>query len=149
MPTDCKIPPSTGLCIRDLSVPVGFSQASCYPGVPILQLHSGPQSPAQLSPGTSYIRPLVSWTPFRMGSHCCCNNSPPTEWLTTPHVYYLCFLEVRILKWVSLTGLKPGCWWGCLPSEDPKGAGREPISSLFPAPFLHLQSKRPQLSSAK
>lgn len=155
----CKTPPKTVQCIWNLSVPSGFFQQSSYLEVAILQLQSGPEPSAQLSPVASYIRPLISWIPYCTRSHCCCNKLPPTTWLKTIQICYLLILQVRILKWVSVTGLKSGCWQGRIPFEGSKGE-----ENSFPhffqlledahipwlvAPFLHLQSKRPQFSFAK
>lgn len=162
MQTDCqscKIPPKTVQCLWNLSVPLGFFQQSSYLEVPILQLQPGPEPSAQLSPGTSYSQPLISWIPYGTSSHCCCNKLPPTKWLKTIQMWYLLILEVRILKRVSVTGLQSGCWHGRIPFEGSQGE-----ENSFPhffqlledahipwlvAPFLHLQSKRPQFSFAK
>lgn len=90
-------------CIGHLSVPsLPYPPGGIPPGGPCPLTPVWTCAFCKLSPGTSYIRPLISWMPYCISFHCFCNELPQTNHLKTTQIYYLLVLEVRILKRVSL-----------------------------------------------
>lgn len=79
-------------------------------------------------------------------SYCHTNKLPWTRWLTSTQCTSLSVREVRILKWVSLTCVRPRCWQDGVALELsgriislPFSACRSCLCSLVHGPFPHLQ----------